>query len=263
MPPRLVLSGAAGLLMALTPAAAQDERPRDPLRTRVMIGPQLVPSHPGADSVSLRPFFDISRARGDAPFAFEAPDESFGFPVLRESGLEIGPALGIEGKRDADDLGAPIRRVGFSFEVGAFVQTWLGDVARLRLEARTGVSGHRGVIGVASVDYVARDGDDWLVSIGPRVTFADGRYHRAYFGVTPADAAASGLPAFDPDGGVQAVGLAAGYLRQLSGRWGLAAYARYDRLVGDAAESPVTRGPGSRNQISAGAGLSYTFGSLD
>lgn len=259
---RLLL--AAALLPAALPAAAQrDEARREPLRTRVMIGPQLVPSHPGADSVALRPFFDISRARGDDPFAFEAPDESFGFPVLRTAALEIGPALGIEGKRDAADVGAPLRRVGFSFEVGAFVQTQLIDAVRLRLEARKGVSGHRGLIGAVSADYVARDGDDWLLSVGPRVTFADGKYNRAYFGVTPADSAASGLRVYDPGGGVQAVGVTAGYLRQLSSRWGIAAYARYDRLVADAADSPVTRGPGSRNQIALGAGLSHTFGAVD
>ncbi|WP_343520101.1 MipA/OmpV family protein, partial [Sphingomonas sp.] len=89
---------------------------------------------------------------------------------------------------------------------------------------------------------------------------ADRKYHRAYFGITSADAAASGLPAYDPKGGVQAVGVAAGHLHQLSRRWGVATYARYDRLVGDAADSPVARTLGSRNQFAAGVALSYTFG---
>lgn len=249
----------AGLLFAAMPAVAQDA-PRAPVRTRVMIGPQIVPSYPGSDSVALRPFVDVSRARGDEVFEFEAPDESFGFPLLRTSTLEIGPALGIEGKRDSRDIDAPIRGVGFSVEVGGFVQAQLSDAIRLRAEARKGLSGHRGWIGSISADYVARDGDDWLFSIGPRVTLADDRYQRAYFGLSPTDAAASGLPAFEAKGGVQAVGAATGYLRQLSPRWGIALYARYDRLIGDAAQSPVTRAFGSRNQISAGAGLSYTFG---
>ena len=250
----------AGAALAVSPAHAQDGPQREPRRTRVMLGPQLVPSHPGSDKVSLRPFVDLSRARGDEEFEFEAPDESFGFPVLRTSGFAIGPALGFEGKRDADDIGAPIHKVGFSIEAGAFVQGWIGDSLRVRVDGRKGLSGHRGWTGSVSADYVARDADDWLFSIGPRVTLSDSKYHRAYFGITPADAAASGLPAYDPKGGVQAVGITAGYLQQLSRRWGIATYARYDRLVGDAADSPIARDLGSRNQFSGGIALSYTFG---
>ena len=49
-------------------------------------------------------------------------------------------------------------------------------------------------------------------------------------------------------------------LRQLSDRWGVFGYAKYDRLLSDAADSPVTRRFGSRDQFSGGAGVSYTFG---
>ena len=239
---------------------AQDEPAREPFRTRVTLGPQLVPSHPGSDRVVLRPFADFTRARGDREFEFEAPDESVGLPLLRGSGFEIGPAFGFEGKRDADAVGAPIHKVGFAIEAGAFVQTWVGEALRLRVEGRRGLTGHGGWIGAVSADYVAREGDDWLFSIGPRVTLSDRKYQRAYFGITPADSAASGLAAYNPKGGVQAVGIAAGYLHQLSRRWGIASYARHDRLTGDAADSPVTRSLGSRNQLSGGIALSYTFG---
>ena len=111
-----------------------------------------------------------------------------------------------------------------------------------------------------TADYVARHGDDWLFSIGPRVTLGDAKYHRAYFGVTPAAATTSGLPAYDPGGGIQSVGITAGYHRMLGKRWGIAVYGRYDRLIGDAADSPVTRQLGSRSQPSGGIALSYTFG---
>jgi outer membrane protein len=47
---------------------------------------------------------------------------------------------------------------------------------------------------------------------------------------------------------------------QLTPRWGIYTYAGLDRLVGDAADSPVVRQFGSRNQLSAGAALTFTFG---
>ncbi len=252
--------GVAQLALLSTPAFAQDEPPKEPMRTRIIFGPQLAPSFPGASDLSFGPFVDVSRARGDKPFAFEAPDESAGFSVFSTNGFEFGPALGFQGKRTAADVGAALPKVGFSFEAGAFVQTYLTSALRVRAEARKGVSGHRGWIGEVSADYVARNRDKWLFSLGPRVTLADRKYQNAYFGVAPGSVAASGLPAFRADGGVQSVGVSAGALYQLTPRWGLAGYARYDRLVGDAANSPVTRNLGSRSQPSVGLALSYTFG---
>ncbi|MDB5696895.1 MAG: hypothetical protein JWN21_2438 [Sphingomonas bacterium] len=245
-------------LLLAAPAVAKDTKPR--LRTRVALGPQIVPSYPGADSYSVRPFLEFSRARGDDVFAFEAPDESFGFPILRDSRFQFGPSLGFEGERTARDVGVAVPKVGFTVEAGGFAQYHLAPAIRLRGELRKGIGGHKGLIGSISADFVARDRDRWLFSLGPRLTLADTRYQRAYFGISPATAAATGLPAFRTDGGVQAVGITAGALRQLNRRWGVTGYARYDRLVADAARSPLVRGFGSRGQLSGGVALSYTLG---
>ena len=249
----------AALILLAAPALAQQEEDR-PVRTRIMLGPQLVPSYPGADDHALRPYGDISRARGDDDFAFEAPDESFGLALIRSDRFQMGPSLGFEGKRDASNVGAAVPTVGFTFEAGAFAQYQLIPAIRVRAELRKGIGGHKGLIGSVGADYVTRDRDRWLFSIGPRVTLADARYHRAYFGVTPATAAATALPAFRPDGGVQAVGVTAGTLYQFSPRWGVAGYAKYDRLVAEPARSPLVRSFGSRDQLSGGIALSYTFG---
>ena len=58
---------------------------------------------------------------------------------------------------------------------------------------------------------------------------------------------------------VQAAGVVASYSRQLTPTWGVYGYAKYDRLVGDAADSPVVARYGSRSQPSAGLALTYTF----
>jgi len=244
----------------IVPAQAQEAAPDAPRRTRIGLGPQLVPSYPGSDSVSLRPFVDISRTRGDTPFAFEAPDESVGFPVLRDNRFQFGPSIGFEGKRRRRDVGGALPTVGLTVELGGFVQYALTDAFRVRVEARQGIGGHKGLIGMVGADYVVRDADRWLFSIGPRLTVSGSRYNRAYFGVAPADAAPARLPVFEANGGVQAVGATAGALRQLTAHWGVSGYAKYDRLVGDPGRSPVVRAFGSRNQLSGGLALSYTFG---
>ncbi len=190
------IPGAATFSLALllllgwaVPAAAADDEPqkKEPRRYRVGLGPQLVPSYPGADHFSVRPLVDVSRSRGSKPFDFEAPDESAGLPLIRHGGLEIGPALSFEGSRKAEDVGADLDKVPFTVEAGAFVQYAFSSSFRIRTELRRGVGGHDGWNGQAGADYVARDGDDWLFSIGPRVTWSDARYHRAYFGVTAAE----------------------------------------------------------------------------
>ena len=262
---KLLFSGAlaAGLaVLAPAEASAQDAEGLgdEPLRTRIAAGAQVVPSYPGADSISIRPLFDVSRARGDEHFGFEAADESFGFAVLRFGRLSFGPALGFEGSRTADDVGAELPKVGFTVEAGGFAEYQMTDDFRLRAEVRKGLGGHKGLIANLGADFVVRDGDDWLFSIGPRMTVADDNYHDAYFSVAPEDSGPSGLPAYNAGGGIQSVGATAGYLQQLNERWGLYSYAKYDRLIGDAADSPIVRELGSRNQFSGGVALTYTFG---
>lgn len=251
----LALSAASAF--ALTSAAHAQDAPR---RTRIALGPQLVPSYPGSDEVSLRPFIDGSRVRGDTPFAFEAPDESFALPLINEGGFAAGPSIGFQGSRKRSDVGGLLPKVSSTFELGGFAQYQLSPSFRVRAEARRGLGGHDGWIADTGADYIARDGDRWLFSIGPRATFSNQTFQRAYFGVRPAAAAASGLPVFRPDGGLQSVGGTVGALYQLSERWGVQGYTRYDRLVSDAGDSPVVRRFGSRNQLSTGVALTYTFG---
>lgn len=251
----------ASILLAWpSPSFAQAEEEEKPgRRVRVGLGAQLVPSYPGADDHSVRPLVDLSIARGDNPFAFEAPDESFGFSLIKGEGFGIGPALNFESSRKAKDVGAPLDKVGATVEAGAFVQYAFGPKFRVRAEARRGLGGHEAWTGVVGADFVARRGDAYLFSIGPRVTISDARYHRAYFGVTPAEALRTGLAAYRPKGGIQAVGATAGLITQLTSRWGIYGYAKYDRLVDDAARSPVVRSFGSRDQFSGGLALTYTF----
>jgi outer membrane protein len=253
----LAAGAALAAVAAVAPAQAQS---RDRLIT-VGAGGQVYPLYPGAEGVTLSPMpiFDI-RKEGD-PLGFEAPDEGAGFGLLGDSPINFGPAIQFQGKRRERDVGAAVGNVPFTVEAGAFVEAWLGDNFRLRAEGRRGVGGHDGWVGDLAADLLARGGETTVFSIGPRLRWADDRYHDAYFGVTPAVAARTGLAAFDPGSGIYAAGGAASIRHQFGSdnRWGVHAYARYDRLIGDAADSPIVTRFGSRDQYSAGLGLSYTF----
>ena len=256
---------AAGLLTLLTatpPASAQDddgERRRGRIVT-IGAGPQIVPTYPGADSVDIQPMLVFDLRREGEPIEFESPDEGWGFGLLgRDSAINFGPAAQFQGRRRESDVGAPVGNVGFTVEAGAFAEAYLGDSFRIRGEGRRGFFGHEGWVGELAADFIVRDGDRYIFSIGPRARFADSDYMAAYFGVTPAAAAASGLPAFAPDGGLYAAGGTAGLRFRIGGPWEAHAYGRYDRLMRDAADSPIVTQFGSRDQFSAGIGLSYSF----
>ena len=252
---RYLLTASALVLLA-TPAIAQDS---DDLRVRVGLGAQVQPKYIGADKREVGPLWNLDLARGDDEFRFEAPDDNFGIALIKEGKFRAGPTANIEGKRKESDVGAAVGKVPTTFEAGVFAQYDVTDNMRVRGEVRNGLGGHDGLVGSIGVDQVWREGDRYVFSIGPRVLFSNSKYQRAYFGVTPAVALATGLPTYDPGGGIHAVAAASGLSYQFSPRFGMFGFARYERLVGDAAKSPIVREFGSRNQVSAGAGLSYTF----
>ena len=250
------LIASAAILPAWSAALAQEN---DGLRVRVGLGAQLRPEFIGADGTKVAPLFHVNIARGTHEFSFGAPDDSPSIALVSTNGFSFGPAGNIEGRRRESDVGAPVGSVSRTFEAGAFAQYMAGDSFRLRAELLKGINGHNGLVGEIAADKIWRDGDRYVVSIGPRVLFSDARYQRAYFGVTPAASLASGLPVYRPGGGIHGVAVASGANFALNSRWGLFGYARYERLVGDAAKSPIIREFGSRNQMSGGAGLNYTF----
>ncbi len=261
------LTASAAVLTLSAPTMAQDlpKLPdlseRAPYRTRIVAGAQLQPAYPGASGVKLGPYFDFSRTRGPRPFTFEAPDESNGISLYEDDHFAIGPAVNFEGKRKRQKVGG-LDAVGFTIELGGFAHYSISPNFRLSVDVRQGINGHKGMVGMIGADYVMRDGDRWLFSIGPRLTASNGRYARAYFGVSPREAAATGIAAYDPGSGAISVGATASTHRQIDRRWGLFGYAKYDRMIGDAANSPVVQRFGSRDQFSGGLGISYTFGRL-
>lgn len=253
--------GAAAAFIAMPAAAqtapAEDERP---LIATFGVGPQFLPEFPGAEDFSLNPLVGVFVRREGDPIPGRAPDDGFGFSLTGRGGpIEIGPVVHFQSEREEEDVGAPVGNVDFTVEPGVFVNVNVSPAFRLRFEGRRGVGGHDAFLGDVGADLFLRGGTDTLFSIGPRLRLADDDWMDAYFAVTPAAALASGLPVYDPEGGIRSVGAMAGLTHQFSRSFGIYAYAGYDRLVGDAADSPIVRAFGSQDQFSGGIALTYSF----
>jgi outer membrane protein len=241
---------------AWTTVSAQEN---DDIRVRIGLGAQFQPEYYGGDGTEIGPLWDLDIARGDNEFRFEAPDDGFDIAVISNDRFAAGPVLNLQRGRKNDDVGAAVGKVKTTIEAGAFVQAYPTKAFRIRGELRKGIGGHEGLVGDIGADFVSRDGDSYVFSIGPRLLFSDSKFQRAFFGVTPAAALATGLPVYRPDGGMHAVAATSGLTYQFNKDFGMFGYGRYERLVGDAGKSPIVRQLGSRDQLSAGIGLSYTF----
>ncbi len=252
------LAGAA--MIAAVPAQAQEEDPgKTDYYVLVGAGPSLAPSYPGSDDLEIGGFPELAVWEVGTVFPVESPDEGIG-PVLfgERLGSGVGLTFAIAPTRSQGDIPG-LDKVGFGIEAGGFAQTFLGPNLRARGEVRQAIGSHGGLVADAMLDGVVRSADDNLVlTAGPRVRWGNARFHRDLFGVDTAEALASGLPAYRPGSGLYAIGAATGAHYFLSPSLGLYAYGRYDRLRGDAADSPIVE-RGSRNQFETGVALTYRF----
>jgi outer membrane protein len=82
----------------------------------------MTPRHPGSDDLQPSAMVNLDIARGDTPFRFEAPDDSFGIDLVRSGGLSLAPVANFEDSRTAKDVGTDLPKVGFSLELGGAVR---------------------------------------------------------------------------------------------------------------------------------------------
>jgi outer membrane protein len=99
-------------------------------------------------------------------------------------------------------------------------------------------------------------GKKLYLTAGPGVTWTNGTYQQTFFGVTPSQSAASGLPVYDAHSGAATgyVTVEADYLITKS----LIATVemKFARLYGNSASSPITRRVQQNTDTLA---LTYTF----
>ncbi|MEM6852602.1 MAG: MipA/OmpV family protein [Pseudomonadota bacterium] len=180
-----------------------------------------------------------------------------------------GPAFGawLPRNDNADDPRvALLPEVDFAVEVGGFVgfETPFGPLDEGRLSGDVSVrhdvaSAHEGLVVKADLDYFFAASRRLRFLVGANATYANGDYFDSYFTVTDDVAAVSGLAAFDADPGLKDVGVEASAILSFSPKYALFVRSAYNRLLSDAADSPIVEDIGSENQVFVGGGLFYAF----
>ncbi|NTI63196.1 MipA/OmpV family protein [Agrobacterium rhizogenes] len=212
-------------------------------------------------SFSALPSFDFYRF-GDTP-EYSAPDDNFDYTLFDLGNLEIGPVVGLRDDRlDLNNLHLQSeRRVRWNFDAGGFAQYWLMEnQLRLRTEVRQSLWGGDGLVADLALDWFQPVGDKLVLSAGPRMSLANSTYMRSNFGISAGQAARNGhVRTFDAGGGLKSVGFTVAATYTITPQWSVQVYEKYNRLVGDAADSPITSQFGSPNQNIIGFTLNRTF----
>lgn len=257
-------------LIAMMPAAAMAgsiEEPVIPVVDAPVIAaptPDLIftvrggvaasPTYFGSDTYEAGPDFALGfqflRLPGGGSIGSEDPNAP-------RTGIAPRGSLRIVKARSASDSPelAGLNDIDLAVELGL----GLGYTAR-NFEAfgvaRYGAVGHESWVAEFGADVIARPNDRLTLTAGPRLFVGDDSYAGTYFGVTPAESAASGgaFAAFAPSGGALSAGFEIGATYSLNDNWGVSGAVRYDRLLNDAASSPITA-QGSADQFSVRLGL--------
>jgi outer membrane protein len=266
LPAGLILAGALGLAVT-APAMAQDADSEFNGPTifgralSVDVQARVAPSYLGSDRYKIGPTGKFSLTPLGEEAAFSPPDDPASFALVGSGAWSAGISGRFRGKRDNDRELQGFDKVDWAVEAGGFASLWPAEWLRVRADVQHGFNGHDGWVALVGADAVYHD-DTWVLSIGPRARWGDSEFTRTYFGVTAAEAARNpfGVQAYAPQKSMTSAGALASAEYRWSRRWSIIADAEYNRLLGDAADSPIVRKLGSADQFSAALGVRYSFG---
>lgn len=176
-------------------------------------------------------------------------------------GLQAGPIVRYRFGRDQDD-NAALRGLGDvdgSVEVGGFLRWTDGRWSIGATLVQDVAGGHEGMLAELEAGWRTRLTERWTLAVQGQLTWADGNYNQAFFGISRAQSLRSGRSVYDADAGIKDVGVSVGLDYALTRHWALSGRVGYTRLLGDAADSPLVDGSGSPDQFLGGLFVSYRF----
>lgn len=259
-----------GLVITLPVRAQQAEQEPESQPARYLLGASVAsrPEYDGASTrqTKLRPLWAfqwgrwrISTSGGSAILGFgrDAGGAGASTLLIDSSRLRLGVALRMDSGRDSGD---------------ATTTQGLPDVKRTlraRLYANYSLAPDWNLGANLSQDLLGRKGGltggldlgwrfyrsptlEWASGIG--ISVADATNVRSYFGVPESAVAATGKPAYAPGGGLRDLHAGVSFTRPLSKHWFVFGGAGGSRLLGPAADSPLTQ---QRNGTYANVGVAW------
>lgn len=222
-------------------------------------GPAYSPDYFGSDDYKLKPRLAFY-VRVDEYFTFGS--DGLAFNILGTRNLQLGPIINITGDRkEATNVAlAGLGEIEGSINAGIFGKVILSD--RISIRARIFddiVGGNNGAIADLNLHAIIHDKNDFSVAMGVKASWTEARRAAVFFGVTQEQSASSGLPVYIPGSSVSDVQGDIGARWEFKENWAINGYARYTRILGRNANSPLVKTFGSPDQLTVGTYLTYTF----
>ena len=264
-PSAVVLLGAVLVLSGGPTARAEtigpDGQARPDFTFDIGGGGVFRPEFEGANEYEVDPIpaFDI-RFRD---WIFLSTNRGLGLDLIQDGDQvwRAGPIVNYRRPREEDDSGA-LRGLGDvdgTIEAGAYLEYTPSPLGG-KLEVRHGFGGHQGILVDMGVSYREKLTDELLINLGPGATWASDDYMEAYFGISDFQSSRSGYAAYDADAGFKDVSFGAALSYSPVPFLAVTGFANYERLLGDAAESPLVEEGGSPNQVTLGVTMTFRFG---
>ncbi|HEX5259610.1 MAG TPA: MipA/OmpV family protein [Sphingomicrobium sp.] len=254
--------------------SAEDVANRDTIT--VAGGVATVPDYVGSNDYRLIPAVAV---RGKVSgFSFTTRGTYLYFDAIPHRGankveFNLGPVAGLRLNRTnrvKDPVVKLLPRLNKAIEVGGFAGVSFHglidpyDTLGLRLDVLHDIgNAHRSTTFSPNLEFSTPVSRTTYVSANLGAELVSNKFADYYFGISPADSLHSGLPVFNPKGGMK--DWKAGLLvnqsitGDLLGGLSVFGTVQYSRLVGDFRRSPIVSQRGSPNQWLAAAGLAYSW----
>jgi outer membrane scaffolding protein for murein synthesis (MipA/OmpV family) len=251
-------AGAASNASAQTPSPLQEWQYSSGIVLERLFKPDLpewrVVLGAAAEAKPLYDGAELSRVEGGPviniryrDIAFVSIGEGVGVNLLRGDHYRAGILLGYDlGRRVSDDIGHlhGLGDIGRAPTVEAFASYAISKEFPLVLrgDVRQIVGGADGLVADLGA-YMPLPGSSrkLIMFAGPSITYADHRYLQKEFGVTPAQALASGYPIYDVHAGSDTVGVGFSVTRFITDHWLINMDTAVNHLLGSARDSPITQ----------------------
>jgi outer membrane protein len=231
-------------------------------------GVASVPDSPGADSYRLIPFAAGRATLGGVVFQIEGPGLSAS--LYNEGAIEAGAYVRYYGGRD-DDTGDAIvdllPEADSGIVGGGFIRYMVGqglfnEFDRVYFSGRVGTDltgEYGGAFWSASAAYATPLSRTTLFIANLSISGSPDDYADRLFSIDGAGSAASGLPVYMAESGIQDIGVTLFLDQQITDTWSVTGIFGASRLQGDYAESPIVRLRGDDMQYFAGVGIGRRF----
>lgn len=169
------------------------------------------------------------------------PYDGLGYKLIANQDVTLGLNLSYDGGRDQSGHIRGLGDVDGTAMGGGFA-VWHPGVFYVRgmlaNDMLNEFNGYKGEFGLGLSGPLA---PAWRGMLDLNSAFAGDNYHEAFFGVDAGQSAASGLSQYKAEGGFYRMGVAGTLQYQFTPGVFVQGILKYDRLVGDAADSPVSK----------------------